>query len=134
MVTFGVHIRAASSCGVIVSFRDADTQALAAGKRVKRFAAIESVARRKLRQLQIAGRLDDVRVPPGNRLEAMRKVARWVFLRTSCDLFIVPPHRRNPAAQRVYEKAGFVLHPATESARRHRVMELSRRGFERELP
>ena len=66
--------------------------------------------------------------------EAMRKVARWVFLRTPCDLFIVPPHRRNPAAQRVYEKAGFVLHPATESAKRHRVMELSRRGFERELP
>lgn len=62
--------------------------------------------------------------------EAMRKVARWVFLRTPCDLFIVPPHRRNPAAQRVYEKAGFVLHPATESAKRHRVMELSRSGFE----
>ncbi len=57
---------------VIVSFRDADTQALAAGKRVKRFAAIESVARRKLRQLEIAGRLGDLRVPPGNRLEALK--------------------------------------------------------------
>ncbi|MFM7286946.1 MAG: type II toxin-antitoxin system RelE/ParE family toxin, partial [Cyanobium sp.] len=30
------------------------------------------VARRKLRQLEIAGRLDDLRVPPGNRLEALR--------------------------------------------------------------
>jgi len=69
----------------------------------------------------------------GMGTEAMRKVARWVFLRTPCDLFIVPPHRRNPAAQRVYEKAGFVLHPATESAKRHRVMELSRSGFERQL-
>jgi proteic killer suppression protein len=33
---------------------------------------IQSVARRKLRQLQIAGRLADFRVPPGNRLEALR--------------------------------------------------------------
>lgn len=31
----------------------------------------ETVARRKLRQLQIATRLDDLRVPPGNRLEAL---------------------------------------------------------------
>lgn len=33
---------------------------------------IETVARRKLRQLEIAGRLDDLRVPPGNRLEALK--------------------------------------------------------------
>ena len=33
---------------------------------------IAVVARRKLRQLQIAGRLDDLRVPPGNRLEALK--------------------------------------------------------------
>lgn len=57
---------------MIVSFRDEDTQALAEGKRVKRFVAIESVARRKLRQLEIATRLGDLRVPPGNRLEALR--------------------------------------------------------------
>jgi toxin HigB-1 len=42
------------------------------GRRVKRFVAFESVARRKLRQLEIAGRLDDLRVPPGNRLEALK--------------------------------------------------------------
>ena len=57
---------------VIVSFKSADTQALASGHRVKRFANIETVARRKLRQLQIAGRLSDLRVPPGNRLEALQ--------------------------------------------------------------
>ncbi|GAB4287573.1 MAG: type II toxin-antitoxin system RelE/ParE family toxin [Coriobacteriia bacterium] len=57
---------------MIVSFRDSDTKALASGKRVKRFVAFEPVARRKLRQLQIAGRLDDLRVPPGNRLEALK--------------------------------------------------------------
>jgi proteic killer suppression protein len=39
---------------------------------VKRFVAFESIARRKLRQLEIAGRLDDLRVPPGNRLEALK--------------------------------------------------------------
>lgn len=57
---------------MIVSFKDADTEALAGGRRVKRFVNIEAVARRKLRQLQIAGRLDDLRVPPGNRLEALK--------------------------------------------------------------
>ena len=33
---------------------------------------IAAVARRKLRQLEIANRLDDLRVLPGNRLEAMK--------------------------------------------------------------
>lgn len=57
---------------MIVSFRDANTEALARGLRVRRFVNIETVARRKLRQLQIAGRLADLRVPPGNRLEALK--------------------------------------------------------------
>ena len=57
---------------MIKTFKCADTEALAKGRRVKRWANIESVARRKLRQLQIADRLDDLRVPPGNRLEALR--------------------------------------------------------------
>ena len=56
---------------MILSFRCADTRALAAGRSVKRFVAIERAAMRKLRQLQIAGRLEDLRVPPGNRLEAL---------------------------------------------------------------
>lgn len=33
---------------------------------------IESVAMRKLAMLNRAGRLDDLRVPPGNRLEALK--------------------------------------------------------------
>lgn len=57
---------------MIVSFGDKDTEALAAGRRVRRFQVIEKVARRKLLQLGIAGRLEDLRVPPGNRLEALR--------------------------------------------------------------
>ena len=58
---------------MIVSFRDADTEALASGRRVSRFVNIEAVARRKLRQLEIAGRLQDLRVPPGDRLEALKR-------------------------------------------------------------
>lgn len=57
---------------MIASFKDPDTAALARGKRVRRFVAIESVARRKLRQLEIAMVLQDLRVPPGNRLEALK--------------------------------------------------------------
>ena len=57
---------------MIISFGDHETEALARGERVKRFASIEAIARRKLRQLQIAGRLADLRVPPGNRLEALK--------------------------------------------------------------
>ena len=33
---------------------------------------IEAVALRKLRQLQIATRLEDLRIPPGNRLELLK--------------------------------------------------------------
>jgi proteic killer suppression protein len=57
---------------VIKTFKCADTRAISNGQPVKRFANIATVARRKLRQLEIAGRLDDLRVPPGNRLETLR--------------------------------------------------------------
>lgn len=39
---------------------------------MNRFVNIAAVARRKLRQLEIAARLDDLRVPPGNRLQALK--------------------------------------------------------------
>jgi len=57
---------------VLKSFACAETEALARGERVRRFVNIASVARRKLRQLEISARLDDLRVPPGNRLEALK--------------------------------------------------------------
>ena len=56
---------------MIVSFADKDTERLSRGIRVPRFAGFERIALRKLRQLQIAGSLNDLRVPPGNRIEAL---------------------------------------------------------------
>lgn len=58
---------------MIVSFRDRRTAAVWAGKLPKGFPSdIANVARRKLRMVDAAVRLDDLKVPPGNRLEALR--------------------------------------------------------------
>ncbi len=57
---------------MIVSFKEKETASLAAGYRVRRFVGVEAIVRRKLRQLEIAGQLSDLRVPPGNRLEALK--------------------------------------------------------------
>lgn len=57
---------------MIKTFKCSDTQALSKGQQVRRFTNVAVVARRKVRQLEIAGRLGDLRVPPGNRLEALK--------------------------------------------------------------
>ena len=57
---------------MIKTFKCAETEALAKGSPVRRFPNVATVARRKLRQLEISGQLNDLRVPPGNRLEALK--------------------------------------------------------------
>lgn len=63
--------------------------------------------------------------------QGMRRVVPWLFTNTECSLLVVPPHRKNPAAQRVYEKAGFELYTGMRSWRNHRVMQLSRQRYDR---
>lgn len=57
---------------MIIDFRCQDTQALMLGRRVARFANMEAVAMRKLVQLNAATSLEFLRIPPGNRLEALQ--------------------------------------------------------------
>lgn len=57
---------------MIRSFADRDTERLFRDEDVKRYRAIERAARRKLDLLDAVVRLDDLRVPAGNRLEALR--------------------------------------------------------------
>jgi proteic killer suppression protein len=56
----------------ICSFKCAHTQRLFEGQRVRRFANIETVAMRKLAMLNRAAKLEDLQIPPGNRLEALK--------------------------------------------------------------
>lgn len=57
---------------MIRSFADRDTERLFGDEDVRRFRAIERAARRKLLLLDAVTRLDDLRSPPGNRLEALK--------------------------------------------------------------
>ncbi len=57
---------------MIKTFADKDTESLFQGARTRRFANIEGPARRKLEYLDATVVLDDLRAPPGNRLEALK--------------------------------------------------------------
>ena len=56
---------------MIRSFADAETRSIFEGKRSKRFGNLQSVIERKLQMLDAATVIDDLRSPPGNRLEAL---------------------------------------------------------------
>jgi toxin HigB-1 len=58
---------------MIRSFKDKDTEAIFNGKFVRRIPPrLAPLAARKLNQVHAAGCLEDLRIPPGNRLEALK--------------------------------------------------------------
>jgi len=57
---------------MIRSFGDIDTELISIGTRSKKLPQdIQNVARRKLRMIEAANEINDLRVPPGNRLEQL---------------------------------------------------------------
>jgi proteic killer suppression protein len=56
----------------IQSFKCKETRSLFEGRREKRWVNIERPALRKLAQLEWSVGLDDLKVPPGNSLEALK--------------------------------------------------------------
>ena len=57
---------------MIRTFRDKDAEELFNDNSIPRFRNIERAARRKLLYLNAAKKLEDLRVPPGNRLETLK--------------------------------------------------------------
>jgi toxin HigB-1 len=56
---------------MIQSFKDEDTAKLFQARRSRRWQIIKAVALRKLDMINAATLLTDLRIPPGNRLEAL---------------------------------------------------------------
>jgi proteic killer suppression protein len=65
---------------MIVSFGDVETEKVWNGERSRRLPFdIQAVALRKLRLIDAARKVDDLRVPPGNRLEKLtgNRAGQW---------------------------------------------------------
>ncbi len=56
---------------MIKSFKCKETEKIFRREHSKRFGSLEKVALRKLLLIEVAGRVDDLRIPPGNRLERL---------------------------------------------------------------
>jgi proteic killer suppression protein len=57
---------------MIRSFADEDTELIFDRRHSRRYAAIERVALRKLRQIHSVSRVEELFEPPGNRLEKLK--------------------------------------------------------------
>ena len=58
---------------MIRSFKNPKTQELFEGVAVPAYVNIRAVAERKLQMLHRATRIDDLRIPPNNQLEALKR-------------------------------------------------------------
>lgn len=73
MLTLGVNISMRYYTYIILSFRCEETEKLAVGRYSRKLPAdIQRIAARKLKVLNDAVELNDLRVPPANRLEALK--------------------------------------------------------------
>ncbi len=86
---------------MINSFGNKDTQLLAEGVRVSKFSSFEKIARRKLRQLEIANTISDLRVPPGNRLESLQGDRKGQYSIRINDQYRVCFYWQNGGAEQV---------------------------------
>jgi proteic killer suppression protein len=57
---------------MIQSFKDVDTHELFTSRKNRRWNNIKAVALRKLDQIEASINLNDLRIPPGNRLEELQ--------------------------------------------------------------
>ena len=57
---------------MIRSFADAETEQVFHHRHSRRYAALERIALRKLRQIHAVSSVDELRQPPGNRLERLK--------------------------------------------------------------
>jgi proteic killer suppression protein len=64
---------------MIRSFKSKDTERLYGGGLIKRFEQFARSAERKLRIIDDAHQLNDLRVPPNNRLEALKGIRKGQF-------------------------------------------------------
>ena len=65
---------------MIKSFADKATAAIFAGELVRRLPQdIQGIARRKLKLIDAVSKVDELRIPPGNRLEMLsgNRVGQW---------------------------------------------------------
>jgi proteic killer suppression protein len=58
---------------MIRSFADEDTEQVFHHRHSRRYSAIERVAMRKLRQIHSVSAVEELRAPPGNRLERLKR-------------------------------------------------------------
>jgi toxin HigB-1 len=73
MITLDVTTLARYPVEVIKGFKDDDTESIFRGEPLRRFGKeIQRSARRRLTMLHAAESLQDLRVPPGNRLEKLK--------------------------------------------------------------